>query len=65
MNSCRPVAFACHGIASKLEYSSVLLEEAWVARESLWLLAKELAVLVDSEDLNIIELVSETPTFRL
>ena len=40
------------------EYS-VLVKEACVARELLWLLAEELAILVHSEDVHVIELFSE------
>ena len=44
-----------------LEARSVLVDEARVAKEPLWLRAKELAVLVDSEDVNVVfELGSET-----
>ena len=44
-----------------LEARSVLVDEARVAREPLWLRAEELAVLVDSEDVDVVsKLVSET-----
>ena len=47
-----------------LEARSVLVDEARVAREPLWLRAEELAVLVDSEDVEVVsKLVSETPAF--
>ena len=40
------------------EYS-VLVKEACVARELLWLLAEELTILVHSEDVHVIELFSK------
>ena len=47
-----------------LETRSVLVEEARVAREPLWLRAEELAVLVHSEDVDlVVKLVSETTAF--
>ena len=49
-----------------LETRSVLVEEARVAWEPLWLRAEEFAVLVDSEDINVlIKLVSETAALLL
>ena len=47
-----------------LETRSVLVKEAWFAREPLRIRAEELAVLVDGEDINVVtKLGGETTAF--
>ena len=49
------------GLAS----NSVRINEARVSRQSLWLVAEVFAVLVDSEDVDVIEFVSKTSAVDL